>query len=1214
MKTSLFFMITCLLLGREVSAQGSPQNLIASGDSWSFLDMGAAPSATNWTGSSPSPTGWRQGPSPLGYGNDGERTVVGYGPSPTNKYVTTYFHKTIAIPDTSGLFTLRYKRDDGIIIYVNGTEVKREYLPTGAVTNTTLATTVPEAEEPLWKTMTVPTRFFRPGTNVIAAEVHQASLTSSDMRFDLELFRTSALLISSASPTIERGPYLQMGTSTAMTLRWSTNVATEGRVVCQSPAGVVKASTWQPTQPLLLNDPSTPARTIHSDSVTVEGLDPDTPYSYTIQARQSANAPVFSLQGGPDNRFRTAPSTGALSGPQPLITSGDPSWWFLATGAAPRSSTWNGSGFFNDGDEDAGWQQGASPLGYGGDGERTLVSYGPSATTKFTTTYFRKTLLLTDPAGTFMLRYKRDDGIIIYVNGTEVKREYLPAGAVTNTTLATTVPEAEESLWKTISLPAGLWRAGANVIAAEVHQASLSSSDMRFDLELFRTAPSVSLTTRPIRIWALGDFGIIPTTGYNRHLKVRDAFTNYLSRNAIDHLDMWLWLGDNAYGWGTAQQYQKNVFDVYDSRLDPSQRIMKQTPIYATPGNHDYKDKSPTVPGLSQDPNDPLTRQTHKIHYYDVVNNYTKGDYSGVASGREEYYSYDYGNIHVVSLDTYGFECEKQPDGTYTCPNGYTILDTDPDPARNGEPRSAQVRWLKRDLEKAQQDSRIKWIIVITHYPFYSMGTKDSDKDVEIKPLREKFLRFLEQYKVDMVMTGHSHVYERSKPIRGQYGTESEYIADSLRFLAPSAPAIDAPGWYACSSASLANSMIYFKKSTDPANYPIHVVSGSGGAMGGKQIKNDPANPKAGWPHEVMQQSYDKGGSMYLEITGNRLDAKFITEDSEVGDHFTIIKDSDGFQIPVTNGTTHTPDCECTEGTKPAAAAYTHYVRRNPTGNPDLLLSIKKNGATIGKVGDGTFDLQLKGRPGATRIDAATEPADYVKASMMVMNRHWTLRATHELPPAAAASVRHYWNRSDYNEFTNIYYGPWQANYDYMFETIVINDDGGQTVRYERDPTIDRHRTIPKAPDYKATGAWIYKHGAVASSSTFKFGLPNPSFPRFQSSEFVVGRLRHTGGTIGGILSPYTSGNARLAAEGTANSDERTVSAYPNPTLDGKVFFSPAMPYQSYVLTDLQGNVLKQATTAGSLAELDLSALQTGLYVLVSRGEYGISRFKLIRN
>ena len=1001
MKTPLFILLVLLYCHPTAWSQ----HLIVSGDVWKFLDTGVAPSSTNWTGNGTfDDATWRQGPSQLGYGNDGERTLVSYGPSATSKYITTYFRRAISLTDASGTFSLRYKRDDGIVIYINGTELLREYLPTGTLTNTTLASTIPDTEEPLWKTVSVPASLLRAGANVIAAEIHQASLTSSDIRFDLELTKNTPTTI-----TLERGPYLQRYSDDpslaitpgkrSMTIRWSTSAAADGRVIYKTPTGNPVTSPLQSSTALAFEAGTPVAQTIHNVSVTLNNLEPDMVYSYTIQ-----------------------------------------------------------SGTLSQGDA----------------------------------TYY------------------------------------------------------------------------------------------------FKTAP-VTGSTKKTRMWVLGDFGKKPDANGNPNadqIKVRDSFNAYVQANATNeadkYVDLWLWLGDNAYDWGRDWEYQQSVFNVYDSRKSPSQWIMKQTPFFATPGNHEYRN--------NQDPG-AVARTNHGMnHYYSVVNNMTAGDAVGEHSRKEEYYSFDHANIHFVSLDTYGYE-----------PNQTTVF-----PAN-----STQLAWLNRDLALAQASTKIKWIVVFFHHPPYTIteGSHNSDTEQELIDLRERLLKnVLEKYRVDLVLTGHSHNYQRSWPIQGHYGLEQEFTASMDTYRVPVAASMSADGRYDCvtyapnstSLTSAGKSLIYHKSSTATKNHIIYVVNGSGGGIEG--------NAGSKWPHDAMQSFAYEAGSMYLEVEGNRLDGKFINADGVVRDQFKIIKDADTFTIPVTDGTTRKPDCEC-----PDAAGYTHYVERPSTGAANLLLSLKKNGNAIGTVGDGMFDLQLKGKAGsATYIDYA-QPNDYVKASMYVQNRHWVLKATQELAPTATVSVRHYWNKADYNGFTNIYYGAWQLNYDYMFETININDDDGQTVRYERDPTVDQHRTIPKATDYKANGAWIYKNGQTPSATNYTFGFPNASFDKFQYSEFVVGRLRRIGGTIGGLLSPYTSGN-RMAANEANSQSEYSLSAYPNPTVDGKVFFSPALSYQSYLLTDMQGKILKQDHAAGSLDQLDLSDLSPGVYFLVSQGQYGTSRIKLVRH
>ena len=78
-----------------------------------------------------------------------------------------------------------------------------------------------------------------------------------------------------------------------------------------------------------------------------------------------------------------------------------------------------------------------------------------------------------------------DDGAVVYLNGTEVWRFNLPTGTITSTTRATTfMGGADESKWRTATLPVSALRAGNNVIAVEVHNDQPSSSDLSMNLEL----------------------------------------------------------------------------------------------------------------------------------------------------------------------------------------------------------------------------------------------------------------------------------------------------------------------------------------------------------------------------------------------------------------------------------------------------------------------------------------------------------------------------------------------------------------------------------------------------------------------------------------------------------------------------------------------------------------------------------------------------------
>ena len=109
------------------------------------------------------------------------------------------------------------------------------------------------------------------------------------------------------------------------------------------------------------------------------------------------------------------------------------------------------------------------------------------------TQYFVRDFDVTNPAqyGGLKVRLRRDDGAVVYVNGTEVARSAMPAGAVNASTLATEfVSGGGETTYYEYAIPASLLTAGTNRIAVELHQAQANNGDGSFDLELQAFAPA----------------------------------------------------------------------------------------------------------------------------------------------------------------------------------------------------------------------------------------------------------------------------------------------------------------------------------------------------------------------------------------------------------------------------------------------------------------------------------------------------------------------------------------------------------------------------------------------------------------------------------------------------------------------------------------------------------------------------------------------------
>jgi hypothetical protein len=159
------------------------------GSMWRYLDTGIAPPAT-WTTPDFDDATWPSGPARLGYGEDGEFTLLNYGPDPTRKPVTTWFRHAFelsGIPTITNL-VCRLQRDDGVAVHLNGTELLRHNLRAGTLTPTVLAIAdVNNEAEQLWFELPVGTTSLREGRNVLAVELHQSNPASSDLGFDLEL-------------------------------------------------------------------------------------------------------------------------------------------------------------------------------------------------------------------------------------------------------------------------------------------------------------------------------------------------------------------------------------------------------------------------------------------------------------------------------------------------------------------------------------------------------------------------------------------------------------------------------------------------------------------------------------------------------------------------------------------------------------------------------------------------------------------------------------------------------------------------------------------------------------------------------------------------------------------------------------------------------------------------------------------------------------------
>ena len=340
----------------------------------------------------------------------------------------------------------------------------------------------------------------------------------------------------------------------------------------------------------------------------------------------------------------------------------------------------------------------------------------------------------------------------------------------------------------------------------------------------FRTAPTVGSKTK-FTFWSVGDLYPGP-----QQAAVYEGFKKFRKGK---YTNLFLTVGDNVYMGGGEDSYQSNFFDVYQNGS-----ILQQSGLFPSTGNHDYD-------GFNRLVDNPA------MAYFNSFALPSKAELGGLASNSEAYYSYDYGNVHFVVLDSYAYGVD-----------GKRLFEVD----------NQQLNWLKADLIQSKQD----WTIVYMHFPIYTKGSYDSDAVSDLIKLRETLAPVFDQYKVDLVLTGHSHTMERSKPTVGHYGLSSTFDA-----------AIHQPQLSSGLFDGSENSCPYlFDQSQKTKSGVIYVTNGASGATG---------RPAGFGKHPVMFfDKKDKIGSFFGEVDGNKLVGKFIDDEGKVMDQFTVLKSKDG--------------------------------------------------------------------------------------------------------------------------------------------------------------------------------------------------------------------------------------------------------------------------------------------------------------------------------
>ncbi len=346
----------------------------------------------------------------------------------------------------------------------------------------------------------------------------------------------------------------------------------------------------------------------------------------------------------------------------------------------------------------------------------------------------------------------------------------------------------------------------------------------------------------PVRFWAIGDFGHGNKVEHN----VRESYYTYAAGH---HAAFQMWLGDNAYQDGTDQEFQDKVFDT----VNGFGNVFLNLPFVPTSGNHDYNSICAWQGPCNTDP------ELHTGPYLNIIDPPTEGEQGGVPSHRKLFYSFDYGDIHFVCLNS-EIGSGITPAYNWIGLNNFDTAFTSP-----------MYEWLKADLAATTK----KWKIAFWHQCPYS-GQNDltelSSFQLYCIAMRTHANPILEKYGVDLVLTGHDHNYQRTYLINGHYGYKADFD--------PSMMINGTSGKDALGEA-------YTKYTNGPVagKGTLYVVEGN---SSGSNSPSPFDHPAIYWG-EACDTC---GGSLMIDVNGDRLDGHYFTQYGEVHDDFTIKKEA----------------------------------------------------------------------------------------------------------------------------------------------------------------------------------------------------------------------------------------------------------------------------------------------------------------------------------
>jgi hypothetical protein len=280
--------------------------------------------------------------------------------------------------------------------------------------------------------------------------------------------------------------------------------------------------------------------------------------------------------------------------------------------------------------------------------------------------------------------------------------------------------------------------------------------------------------------------------------------------------------------------------DAWNKWMNDLAPAMRRLPYMVVVGNHEAE---------CHDPNCQLSFQKlQRLSNYTAYNARFKMPSEEVGGVQNMWYSFEHGPVHFTSISS-------ETDYKDSPSNDFTFLDGRSSNGKFGN----QLKWLKEDLKKAHANrNKTPWLIVGMHRSIYNLNDANNDgtpkESNNCLQLQRAFEEIFIKYKVDVVIAGHCHDYERHLPI------------------ARSKPVLDGV-------------------STDYKVYknpkaPVYIVTGAAGnSEGHNALKNTTA---ISWSAVENHATF---GINTLNVSCNKLEWKFISSTHrQILDEFVIIK------------------------------------------------------------------------------------------------------------------------------------------------------------------------------------------------------------------------------------------------------------------------------------------------------------------------------------